>query len=169
MALEFVVQTGKVFWKHAAALGEQHPDAFIKAAVPMRHGPVGGALIQKDGAKPNEPRMDDLVHRTRLCRLWVMCDAAVETRFKQRSQRRPAEVPGEIALLGTPKDSGSIEFPHSGSDHGAAQRASAEPRKYERIGLAIEHGVDVYQLDAPARQFGPISGLTHVGLGAKRL
>ena len=80
-------------WENAAAPGEQHPDAFIKAPLAMRHGPIGGALIQKHRAQPDQPRVDDLVHRTRLRRFLFMRDGAGKTRFKQACAAPPGGNP----------------------------------------------------------------------------
>ena len=45
----------------------------------------------------------------------------------------------------------------------------AQACEHDCVGLAIEHGVDVFQVDAAARQFGPVGRFGHVRLGAEQI
>ena len=94
-------------------------------------------------------------------------------RAKQASNRARsaalAEISGQVALLGAPQDGGGVKLPHARRHHGPAQRAPAQPREDQRIRLAIEHRVDVLQVDAAARQFGSVGRFAHVRFGAEQM
>ena len=95
---------------------------------------------------------------------------ASEAGVEQCAQRRLTEVPGEVALLGAPQDGGGVKFPHARRNHGSPKRvAGVKPGKDDRIGLAIEHRVDILELDAAARQFGPIGRFRHIRFGAEQM
>ena len=91
---ELIVQAGQISREDATGLGQQRPDAFIESQLAFRHWPIRDALIQEHGAQPDQPRMDDLVHRACRRGLLLTCNRTGETGGEQRMQRRLAEVLG---------------------------------------------------------------------------
>jgi hypothetical protein len=42
-------------------------------------------------------------------------------------------------------------------------------REDPRIGLSVQHGIDIYELNSPPRQLSTIGGFAHIGLSAEHL
>ena len=98
-----------------------------------------------------------------------MSDHTREAGVEQRAQRRLPEISRQIALLGAPQDRGGVKFPHARRHHGSAQRMPAQAREDEGIRLAVENRVDILQVDAAARQLGPVGRFGHIGFGAEQM
>ena len=113
--------------------------------------------------------MDDLVDRARRRGFFLVRDGTGKAGVEQGAQRRLAEVAGQVALLGAPQDGGGVKLAHARRHHGPAQRAPAQPRKDHRVRLAIEHRVDILEVNAAACQFGPVGRFGHVRFGAEQV
>ena len=77
------------------------------------------------------------------------------------------EILGEIALFGAPQDGGGIELAYARRDHGSAQRVPGQPWEDDRVRLAGQHRIDIFQVNAPARQLGAVGRFRHIRFGAE--
>ena len=166
-AAEFFVQAAQISWENAAALGQQHPDAFIKASLAVRHGPIGRALIEEHRAKPDQPRVDDLIHgrggagssSCATVRSKQASNSARSAGWRKSLARSPCSVRHRMVAASNSRTPGVIMARRSESP--------AQPGEDDGIGFTIEHRVDIHELDAAPRQLGPIGRFAHVGLGAE--
>jgi hypothetical protein len=113
--------------------------------------------------------MDHVIHGARWDRFFFVSHGARKASFEQHTQCSAPEVFGQITLLGAPNDGGPIKFPDTWRNHRSAQRASDESRKDDGIGFPIKDRVNIYELDPPTGQLGPITRFAHVRFGPKQL
>ena len=169
LTLELFVEPGEVAGEDAARAGEERAHAEVEAEIAMRHGPIGHALVEEDGAEADQPGVDDVVDGAGLGGLFLVGDSAGEAGIEEGTAGGVAKVAGEVALFGAPEDGGGVELADPGGEHGATKRAAGEAREDDGIWLAFEDGVEIGDLDAAALELFAIGGFGHVGLGAEEV